>query len=108
MFYITVVSCLQHQNFFDEACEICKKEYFFVKGLEEKDGSLIIDKHVAPRKEKEFFYKEFTEEKAKQLYEKLFLYYLKNLKDEKDASNKAKSIITKQCQIRKIEPWNWI
>ena len=108
MFYITVVSCLQHQNFFDEACEICKKEYFFVKGLEEKDGSLIIDKHLAPRKEKEFFYKEFTEEKAKQLYEKLFLYYLKNLKDEKDASNKAKSIIMKQCRIRNIEPWNWI
>ena len=108
MFYTLVVSCLKHQNFFDEECEICKKEYFFVKGLEEKDGSLIIDKNVAQSQEKQSFYKEFTEEKAKQLYEKLFLYYLKNLKDEKDASNKAKSIITKQCQIRNIEPWNWI
>ncbi len=108
MFYITVVSCLQHQNFFDDACEICKKEYFFVKGLEEKDGTIIIEQNVAQRQEKQFFYKEFTEEKAKQLYEKLFLYYLKNLKDEKDASIKAKSIIMKQCQMRKIEPWNWI
>jgi hypothetical protein len=103
-----VVSCLKHQNFFDETCEICKKEYFFVKGLEEKDGSLIINKNAASKQEKQFFYKEFTEEKAKELYEKLFLYYLKNLKDEKDASNKAKSIIAKQCHIRKIVPWNWI
>ena len=108
MFYRFVVPCLKHVKFFDETCEICKKEYFFVKGLEEIDGYLIIDKHVAPRKEKEFFYKEFTEEKAKQLYEKLFLYYLQNLKDEKDASNKAKSIINKQCYIRNIKPWNWI
>jgi hypothetical protein len=42
------------------------------------------------------------------LYETLFLYYLKNLKDEKDASIKAKSIIIKQCHIRNIRPWNWI
>jgi len=108
MFYKVVISCLKHQTFFDETCEMCKKEYFFVKGLEEKDGSLIIDKNIAPKQQKKLFYKEFTEERAKQLYEKLFLYYLKNLKDEKDASNKAKSIITKQCQIRKIVPWNWI
>ena len=54
MFYRFVVSCLKHQNFFDEACEICKKEYFFVKGLEEKDGSLIIDKNAAPKQEKQF------------------------------------------------------
>ncbi len=107
MFYITVVSCLQHQNFFDEACEICKKEYFFVKGLEDKDV-VIIDKNVEESQDKQSLYKEFTEEKAKQLYEKLFLYYLKKLKDEKDASNKAKSIINKQCHIRNIKPWNWI
>ncbi|HEX5982199.1 MAG TPA: hypothetical protein VFY77_05995, partial [Nitrososphaeraceae archaeon] len=58
--------------------------------------------------DKQSVYKEFTEEKAKQLYEKLFLYYLKKFKDEKDASNKAKSIINKQCHIRNIKPWNWI
>ena len=102
-----MVSCLKHVKFFDETCEICKKEYFFVKGLEDKDG-VIIDKNVEESQDKESSYKEFTEEKAKQLYEKLFLYYLKKLQDEKDASNKAKSIINKQCYIRNIKPWNWI
>ena len=107
MFYRFVVSCLKHLKFFDETCEICKKEYFFVKGLEDKDG-VIIDKNVEESQDKQSVYKEFTEEKAKQLYEKLFLYYLKKLQDEKDASNKAKSIISKQCYIRNIKPWNWI
>lgn len=107
MFYRFVVSCLKHVKFFDETCEICKKEYFFVKGLEDKDG-VIIDKNVEESQDKQSVYKEFTEEKAKQLYEKLFLYYLKKLEDEKDASNKAKSIINKQCYIRNIKPWNWI
>ena len=51
MFYKVVVSCLKHQTFFDETCEMCKKEYFVVKGLEEKDG-LIIDKNVAQSHEK--------------------------------------------------------
>ena len=107
MFYRFVVSCLKHVKFFDETCEICKKEYFFVKGLEDKDG-VTIDKNVEESQDKQSVYKDFTEEKAKQLYETLFLYYLKNLKDEKDASIKAKSIIIKQCHIRNIRPWNWI
>ena len=107
MFYRFVVSCLKHVKFFDETCEICKKEYFLVKGLEDKDG-VIIDKNVEESQDKQSVYKEFTEEKAKQLYEKLFLYYLKKLQDEKGASNKAKSIINKQCYIRNIKPWNWI
>lgn len=102
-----MISCLEHQNFFDDKCEICKKEYLFIKGLEEK-GTIIVTKDVTANKAKQFPYKDFTEEKAKQLYETLFLYYLKNLKDEKDASIKAKSIIIKQCHIRNIRPWNWI
>jgi hypothetical protein len=102
-----VISCLEHKKFFDDKCETCKKEYLFIKGLEEKD-TLTIDKNVTANKGKQFPYKEFTEEKAKNLYEKLFLYYLKNLKDEKDASDKAKAIIIKQCQIRNIEPWAWV
>lgn len=101
-----MVSCLKHPKFFDETCEMCKKEYFFVKGLEEKDG-FIINKNILESQEKQSIYKEFTEEKAKQLYEKLFLYYLKNL-DEKNASNKAKSIIAKQCHLRNIKPWKWV
>ncbi|HEX6646684.1 MAG TPA: hypothetical protein VF047_05850 [Nitrososphaeraceae archaeon] len=102
-----MISCLEHQNFFDDKCEICKKEYLFIKGLEEK-GTIIVTKDVTANKAKQFLYKDFTEEKAKKLYEKLFLYYLKTLKDEKDASNKAKAIIIKQCQIRNMEPWAWI
>lgn len=102
-----MISCLEHKNFFDDKCEICKKEYLFIKGLEEK-GTIIVTKDVTANKAKQFPYKDFTEEKAKQLYETLFLYYLKNLKDEKDASIKAKSIIIKQCHIRNIRPWNWI
>ena len=102
-----MVSCLKHQKFFDETCEMCKKEYLFVKGLEDKDG-FIINKNIGDSQDKQSVYKEFTEEKAKQLYEKLFLYYLKTLKDETHASNKAKSIIAKQCHLRNIKPWNWI
>ena len=102
-----MVSCLKHQKFFDETCEMCKKEYLFVKGLEDKDG-FIINKNIGESQDKQSVYKEFTEEKAKQLYEKLFLYYLKNLKDETHASNTAKSIIAKQCHLRNIKPWNWI
>jgi hypothetical protein len=102
-----VVSCLKHPEFFDETCKMCKKEYLFVKGLEEKDG-FIINKNSGESQGKQSIYKELTEEKAKQLYEKLFLYYLKNLKDEKNASNKAKSIIAKQCYLRNIKPWKWV
>ena len=102
-----MVSCLKHQKFFDETCEMCKKEYLFVKGLEDKDG-FIINKNIGESQKNPSVYKEFTEEKAKQLYEKLFLYYLKNLKDETNASSKAKSIIAKQCHLRNINPWNWI
>ena len=101
-----MVSCLKHPKFFDETCELCKKEYLFVKGLEEKDG-FIINTNIEENQGKPSIYKEFTEEKAKQLYEKLFLYYLKNL-DEKNASNKAKSIIAKQCHLRNMKPWSWI
>jgi hypothetical protein len=102
-----VVSCLKHPEFFDETCKMCKKEYLFVKGLEEKDG-FIINKNIGESQGKQSIYKELTEEKAKQLYEKLFLYSLKNLKDEKNASNKAKSIIAKQCYLRNIKPWKWV
>jgi hypothetical protein len=72
MFNKVVISCLKHQTFFDETCKICKKEYFVVKGLEEKDG-LIIDKNVAQSHEKPTFYKEFTEEKAKHRFNYLLL-----------------------------------
>ena len=52
-------------------------------------------------------YKEFTEERAKKLYEDLMLQYLKGGAREADANRKAKAIIRKQCSIRGIPVWPW-
>ncbi|HEX6029598.1 MAG TPA: hypothetical protein VFY64_11205 [Nitrososphaeraceae archaeon] len=53
-------------------------------------------------------YKEFTEERAKQLYEDLLLQYLKSSSNEIEAAEKAKGIIRKQCKIRDIQLWPWV
>ena len=53
-------------------------------------------------------YKEFTEERAKKLYEELMLQYLKTGASEIDADRKAKAIIRKQCSIRGIPFWSWV
>jgi hypothetical protein len=53
-------------------------------------------------------YKEFTEERAKKLYEELMLQYLKSGADEIDADRKAKAIIRKQCSIRGMQFWSWV
>lgn len=52
-------------------------------------------------------YKEFTEERAKKLYEELMLQYLKSGASETDADKKAKAIIRKQCSIRGMPFWPW-
>jgi hypothetical protein len=78
-----------------------------MKGLNE-NGNYINQTNVMSKTKEQIPYKEFTEEKAKQLYEKLFIFYLKNYKDEKEVANKAKNIIKKQCQLRNIEPWEWV
>ena len=52
-------------------------------------------------------YKEFTEERAKKLYEELMLQYLKSGSGEIDADRKAKAIIRKQCSIRGMPFWPW-
>ena len=52
-------------------------------------------------------YKEFTEERAKKLYEELMLQYLKSGTTEIDADRKAKAIIRKQCSIRGMSFWPW-
>jgi hypothetical protein len=101
-----VVSCSKHILFFSNDCESCKKEYCIMKGLNE-NGNLP-PQHIIYKDTKQIHYKEFTEEKAKELYEKLFIFYLKNNKDENEVAKKAKRIIKKQCQLRNIEPWNWI
>ncbi|HSF00141.1 MAG TPA: hypothetical protein VLA48_04530 [Nitrososphaeraceae archaeon] len=78
-----------------------------MKGLSE-NGNLTLEQHIINKDMKEINYKEFTEEKAKELYEKLFIFYLKKNKNEQEVSKKAKRIIKKQCQLRNIEPWDWI
>jgi hypothetical protein len=52
-------------------------------------------------------YKEFTEERAKKLYEELLLQYLKSGVSEIEADKKAKAIIRKQCSIRGMPLWSW-
>jgi hypothetical protein len=53
-------------------------------------------------------YKEFTEERAKRLYEELMLQYLETGIIEIDADKKAKAIIKKQCSIRRMPFWSWL
>jgi len=52
-------------------------------------------------------YKEFTEDRAKKLYEEIMLQYLKAGAAEIDADRKAKAIIRKQCSIRGLPLWPW-
>ncbi|AFU58235.1 hypothetical protein Ngar_c12970 [Candidatus Nitrososphaera gargensis Ga9.2] len=87
--------CPVHTEFFDDSCEACKREY-----LEMKDAG----EPVTSEKK----YKEFTEERAKKLYEELMLQYLKSGATETDADRKAKAIIRKQCSIRGMPHWPWI
>ena len=89
------MKCLIHSDFFDDSCDACEREYPEMKNEGE----------VAVRVEK---YKEFTEIRAKKLYEELMLQYLKSGASETEADRKAKSIIRKQCTIRGKVFWPWI
>jgi hypothetical protein len=84
-------TCGIHTKFFEDACTECKKEYAELKGQLDKG------------------YREFTEERAKRLYTDLLLQFLKNSKyNEVEASEKAKSIIRKQCRLRNMQFWPWL
>jgi len=104
-----MTSCSIHTDFFDDSCDVCKKEYGELKGLNTSDAnnsqsSYNKDKNQDNNKK----YKEFTEERAKQLYEDLLLQYLKSSSYEIEAAEKAKGIIKKQCKIRDIQLWPWV
>jgi hypothetical protein len=104
-----MTSCSIHTDFFDDSCDVCKKEYSELKGLNTSDAnnsqsSYNKDKNQDNNKK----YKEFTEERAKQLYEDLLLQYLKSSSNEIEAAEKAKGIIRKQCKIRDIQLWPWV
>ena len=90
-----MTKCAVHTEFFDDSCDVCKQEYLEMKGAGE------------PAVQENKKYKEFTEDRAKILYEKLMLMYIKNGVSEIDADRKAKSIIRKQCNIRGLPSWTW-
>lgn len=94
--------CNAHTDFFDDLCSDCKKEYNEMKGIPDKTNTTIRGNSRLSRK-----YKEFTEERAKQLYHELFIQYLKN-SNEMESAEKARRIIRKQCSIRGIPYWAWI
>ena len=53
-------------------------------------------------------YKEFTEERAKKLYEELILQYMNKGLDGLKAAERARMIIRKQCMVRGFEAWPWV
>jgi hypothetical protein len=93
--------CDIHTDFFDDSCPACRQEYLEMKGIG-KDGA-IEQECEAGRK-----YKDFTEERAKKLFEEVMLQYLKSGATDVDAANKAKAVVRKQCTIRGIPFWPWI
>jgi hypothetical protein len=104
-----MTSCSIHTDFFDDSCNLCKKEYDELKGLNTSNtnnsqSSYNKEKNQDNNKK----YKEFTEERAKKLYEDLLLQYLKSSSNEIEAAEKAKGIIRKQCKIRDIQLWSWV
>jgi len=88
------MKCLVHTDFFDDSCESCKQEYMEMKRADVQSDT---------KK-----YKEFTEERAKKLYEELILQYLKSGVSETEADRKAKAILKKQCSIRGLPFWQWL
>lgn len=86
--------CTVHTDFFDDSCPECKKEYMEMKGAGE------------PAEYTK--YKDFTEERAKKLYEEVMLQYLKAGATDTDAAGKAKAVVRKQCAIRGMPFWPWL
>jgi len=90
------MTCTIHPDFFDDNCEMCRQEYLEMKKAGEP----------TPAKEKR--YKEFTEERAKKLYEEILLQYLKSGLGDAEAAGKAQAVVRKQCDIRGIPHWPWL
>jgi hypothetical protein len=106
--------CPIHTRFFDDLCPQCRKEYKELKGLGENNlmtqtiGSDTYGLDIEYRDElKNRNYKEFTEERAKKLYAELLVQYLKKSCNEKEAAERARAIIRKQCRLRGMTSWSW-
>jgi hypothetical protein len=83
-----------------------------MKGIVEEKGLTPSNGNDPGNKPRVYFkiekYKEFTEERAKKLYEELLVQYLKKGSDEIEASERAKNIIRKQCEMRGMPSWAWV
>ena len=93
------MKCTVHIEFFDDTCKACKQEYLELKRVNERQRS---------NDDRSKKYKEFTEERAKTLYEQLLLQYLRSGTSEIEANQKAKAVIKKQCSIRGMPFWPWL
>lgn len=99
--------CTSHLDFFDDSCAECKREYAALKG--DHDISQQTAKERRPSARIKFSsYKEFTEERAKKLYEELILQYMSKEIGEQEAARRAQVIIRKQCAVRGIIIWPWL
>ena len=105
-----MIGCSVHTHFFDDNCIECKKEYREMKGI--RQSTLSNEKDQCDKATKVHSniekYKEFSEERAKKLYEELLVQYLKSGHNEIEAAERAKRIIRKQCSMRGISLWNWV
>jgi hypothetical protein len=105
-----LTKCNIHNFFFDWSCHLCKEEYNDLKGT--NIVKLENHKEINKKEEKDTKlknYKEFNEERAKKLFEEIFLQYLKKGDmSEEESINRSKTIIRKQCELRGIEPWSWV
>jgi hypothetical protein len=105
-----MIGCSVHTHFFDDNCIECKKEYREMKGIGQStlsNENVQCDKATKVHSNIEK-YKEFSEERAKKLYEELLVQYLKSGHNEIEAAERAKRIIRKQCSMRGISLWNWV
>lgn len=104
--------CEVHTEFFDDSCPACRQEYLEMKVVPAATGhggsttaAAVADQGEKGKGGK---YKELSEERAKKLYEELMLQYLKTGSGELEASQKAKAILRKQCNMRGISHWPWL
>ena len=104
-------ACSIHRNFFDDSCPDCKLEYAELKGLNQSKSKFQDNEKsekIADESSKKP-YKEFSEDRAKKLYEELLVQYMRTKSmNEVEAARRARQIIRKQCAIRGIEVWTWL
>ena len=102
-------ACNVHKNFFDDNCPDCKLEYAELKGLTQSNSQDNEKSKIIAHESSKKTYKEFSEERAKKLYEELLVQYMRTKSiNEVEAARRARHIIRKQCAIRGIEVWNWL